>query len=389
MTGESIALIEPLLPESGTRKLEDLAVSVVAAAESLKASLNPLVSRSLGRLVRSMNCYYSNLIEGHRTLPVEIERALNNNFSDDPRQKSLQQEAKAHIAVQELIDNNLDPSPVVSQAYLRWLHRSFCSQLPSELLIITSSDGQRQRTVIGGEYRTGDVIVGSHIPISSQAIPKFLTRFEQAYNPERLSLVRQVIAVAASHHRLLWIHPFYDGNGRVARLFSHAFLKQIGLGNSLWSISRGLSRNVKEYKSLLACADRQRWNALDGRGNLTAKGLNQFCEFFLSTCLDQIQFMSSLLEPHNILMRIELYVAEEVKRKNLLPGSDLLLKQAWWEGELARGRASQITGYGERQARSVLKRLIEAGLLVSDSPKGPVRLSFPLSLVERFFPALY
>jgi len=50
-------------------------------------------------LVRSMNCYYNNLIEGHDTHSVAIDRALGNDFSPDPRQRDLQMEAKAHIEV--------------------------------------------------------------------------------------------------------------------------------------------------------------------------------------------------------------------------------------------------------------------------------------------------
>ena len=51
-----------------------------------------------------MNCYYSNLIEGHYTHPVDIERALKDEYSADPEKRDLQLEAKAHIKVQEWID---------------------------------------------------------------------------------------------------------------------------------------------------------------------------------------------------------------------------------------------------------------------------------------------
>lgn len=44
-----------------------------------------------------MNCYYSNLIEGHDTHPTDIERALKNDYSNDPRKRDLQLVAKAHI----------------------------------------------------------------------------------------------------------------------------------------------------------------------------------------------------------------------------------------------------------------------------------------------------
>ncbi len=51
-----------------------------------------------------MNCYYSNLIEGHDTHPVDIERALKNDYSRDTHKRDLQYEAKAHVTVQEWID---------------------------------------------------------------------------------------------------------------------------------------------------------------------------------------------------------------------------------------------------------------------------------------------
>ena len=62
-------------------------------------------------------------------------------------------------------------------------------------------------------------------------------------------------AAAAAHHRLLWIHPFLDGNGRVARLMSHAMLLDTLESGGVWSIARGLARNVAAYKGHLAACD--------------------------------------------------------------------------------------------------------------------------------------
>jgi Fic family protein len=154
--------------------------------------------------------------------------------------------------------------------------------LPEELLWVENPETGDRREVIAGELRNQGVSVGRHILPNAESVPRFLNRFTEVYRCDRLSRVQQVIAVAASHHRLLWIHPFLDGNGRVTRLLSHAYLKQIGIGNSLWSVSRGLARQVGKYKSLLMAADQQRENDWDGRGNLTAKGLHNFCEFFLA-----------------------------------------------------------------------------------------------------------
>jgi Fic family protein len=385
---ETPSLMEPMLPEEGRRELEDLATDLVGKASSLAASLCPEVRDSIGDLVRSMNCYYSNLIEGHNTHPRDIDRAMKADYSADIKKRELQLEARAHIEVQRMLDLEEITAPT-SPDFLCRIHREFCTRLPDELLWVENPDTGKRINVVPGELRTGDVQVGRHIPPIADALPLFLDRFAKAYAPEQLSKLRRIIAVGASHHRLLWIHPFYDGNGRVTRLFSHAYLRHIGVGNSMWSISRGLARAVEDYKKLLMQADEPRRGDLDGRGSLTTSGLTAFCEFFLKTCIDQVDYMASILEPNELLRRMQLYCEDETHAGRMLKGSFQLLREALLAGSVERGKAGSITGYKERQARIVLNDLVSKGLLVSDTPKSPVRLGFPIDVVDRWFPKLY
>ena len=387
---EKPILMEPLLPAEGNRLLEDLAIELVARAASLAGKISKETVDVVATLVRSMNCYYSNLIEGHNTHPVDIEKALRGEYSQDPIKRNLQLEAFAHIEVQALIDNSaigfVDP---VSKDHILWLHREFCQRLPSELLKNHDPKTGLEITVIPGEFRTGQVVVGNHLAPVAAALSGFLTLFEQRYDPANLSALMRVIAVAASHHRLLWIHPFFDGNGRVARLFSHTFLKAIGIGNGLWSISRGLARNASEYKQRLAAADQWRESDTDGRGSLTERGLVGFCEFFLVTCIDQIKFMENLLEPSTLTERMRLFCYEEIESKRLPRGSFELLRELVLAGAVPRSRVMTITGYQERQCRTITAALISRGLVQSLTPRSELRLAIPHAVVERWFPKLY
>ena len=385
-----VATMEPMLPEEANRDLEDTAFELIARASALAGQIHPIVTRSVGDLVRSMNCYYSNFIEGHNTHPRDIDRALRNDFSKQTKQRELQKEAVAHIEVQRLIDEGRDDrqAPLTS-GYGLWLHREFCSRLPKTMLWVEDPESHRKVRVEPGVLRDGEVAVGDHLPPSAAALPRFLDRFDAAYDPRNLSKIRQVVAVAAAHHRFLWIHPFYDGNGRVARLMSHAMLTRLGIGNSLWSVARGLARNVATYKSLLHEADQTRKGDLDGRGALSEGALVAFCRFFLDAALDQVSYMHSILDPAELLRRIEIYTEEEIRARRLPKGAFSLLREAVLAGEFERGKAASITGYEERAARTVLSALIKRGLLVSVSPKKPVRLGLPLAVVERWFPALY
>jgi len=382
--------MEPMLPEEAAVGLEDGALILVAEANRLAGRVHPILLESVGALVRSMNCYYSNLIEGHDTHPRDIDRALANDFSAEARKRELQQEAVAHIHVQRLIDEGRDPDIWPASAdYARWLHREFCGLLPPEMLAVDNPDTGERLAVTPGDLRDRHVVVGRHVAPAPDELSGFLQRFDRAYASPPLSRLRQIQAVGAVHHRFLWIHPFLDGNGRVARLMSHALLKRLGIGTSLWSVARGLAREEVRYKALLMGADGPREGDRDGRGNLTQRGLVAFCRFFLDRAIDQVRYMDELLAPETLLRRIELHVEEEVRAKRLPKGSYMVLREAALAGEVERGRVPMLTGYEERAARMVTSALLARGLLTSTSHRAPLRLGFPIDVAERWFPRLY
>jgi len=387
---ESIRLMEPLLPPEGTSELDDLVVDLVAKASSFAGMLNPVVSKSVGGVVRSMNCYYSNLIEGHDTHPYDIDRAIAQKYSNEPKKRALQKEALAHISVQKMIDeeNSPDLCPISSE-YGQWIHKEFCEQLPEELLWVENPDTKEKIKVIPGVHRDGAVQVGRHIPPLPENLEVFLHRFNEAYDSERLSKLQRIIAIAASHHRYVWIHPFYDGNGRVVRLMSYAALKKANVGSELWSVARGLARQKEKYKSLLQAADLPRHGDLDGRGTLSQKALIDFCSFFLHICIDQVEYMSKLLDFKLLSARMRIHIEEMTAMKQLPKGSYSLLREALLVGEFERGKVADITGFKDRAAREAMYGLLKKGLLISDTPRGPVRLGFPIDMLERWFPLLY
>ncbi len=382
--------MEPMVPEEASRALDDDILPLVAEANQLAGRIHPILRESIGNLVRSMNCYYSNLIEGHDTHPRDIDRALANDFSSEPKKRDLQKEAVAHIYVQGLIDTGRDPDAwPASAAYAAWLHEEFCSRLPPEMLFVSDEKTGERLEIVPGEWRKRDVQVGRHLPPEYDRLARFMAKFDSAYGSPPLSKTRQIQTVGAVHHRFLWIHPFLDGNGRVARLMSHALLERLGIGTSLWSVARGLARDEARYKGLLAQADGPREGDRDGRGNLTQRGLVEFCKFFLDRSVDQIRFMSGLLEPATLLTRIEIHIEEEVRTKRLQRGSFAVLREAVMNGEVERAKIPALTGFEERTARNVTSALVDRGMLTAATHRAPLRLAFPADVAERWFPNLY
>ena len=388
--GEIVSLMEPLAVSEGSRfrgELVDLAVELAARSAGFRRSLPGGVLEALADLVRSMNCYYSNLIEGHNTHPVDIERALNNEYSTDPRQRNLQLEARAHIEVQRWIDAGGVRGRATTSDGIGEIHRRFCEKLPEALLWVEHPDTGERARIVPGELRRRDVKVGRHVAISPGAVPRFLERFEQVYRG--LGKTDSILAEAAAHHRLVWIHPFLDGNGRVARLMSHAMLLEALDTGAIWSVARGLARNVGVYKDHLAECDLPRRSDLDGRGNLSEEALAHFTRFFLEICLDQVSFMEDLVEPAGLRARILSWADEQVRLSTLPGKAGNVLQAVLYRGELPRGEVGGVLGTSDRHARRVVAALIERRVLVSESPRAPLRIAFPAALASRWMPGLF
>lgn len=386
--------IEPTRPEETPEAITDVIADLSAASARLGKGLHPLTAANLADLVRLMNTYYSNLIEGHNTRPKDIARALEGEFDKDEDRRNLQLEAAAHVRVQVEIDRRTAakslPEPA-SAEFIKWLHLEFYRDAPKEMLLIRGAG--KEFIMVPGAWRSApehDVAVGRHVPPASARVGDFMRYFEERYAFKNLKTAGRIIAMAAAHHRLNFIHPFPDGNGRVSRLMSYAMAQEAGIGaHGLWSVSRGLARGVKapsEYKQMMDLADTPRQGDLDGRGNLSLKALNEFILWFLQVCLDQVKFMESLFELDSLGPRFKTYVEQS---KTLKPEAVRLLEEGLIRGQFERGEAARITGLPDRSARRVLADLTEAGLLGSETPKGQVSLRFPTKSLDILFPRLF
>jgi Fic family protein len=385
--------MEPLLPTARSGQLSELTCDILKAAGQLTGQVHsPLVHERVADLVREMNCYYSNLIEGHKTVPRDIERAMKRDFSHDQTQRDNQQLSLAHIAVEKLMEERLagESVDVYSPDFLCWLHHEFYCRLPAPLHWATTKSGKRYQ-IEPGRLRGFMVDVGKHTPPDFETLPKFLARFHSFYGDKQILETDRLVAIAAAHHRIAWIHPFGDGNGRVIRLHSHALLIRHGIdGHGLWTLSRGLARGRQRYYACLESADQGRRSDLDGRGNLSDAALAEFCVFFLETVLDQVQFMGGLLGLPALRTRVERYFqfqALHLKRyrEEIMKVTRTLVD----EGEIPRSRVRQITGKAATVSVEIIKLGLEEGYFETPSPKGPLRVAFPAKIHEFYFPQLF
>jgi Fic family protein len=388
------ARVEPCFFEDDIpRILADLVSEIQHEASLLGRDLHLDAAAELAELVRVMNCYYSNLIEGHDTRPKDIERALA-GAELDPERRPLALEARAHVLVHRAIDAAHAAGrllPPTSIPFIMWIHRSFYEEMPEEFRMARGRDGE-VIPILPGQFRTQvteDVEVGRHVPPSSAYVADFMAHFERRFAMADQWASTRVIAVASAHHRLNYIHPFLDGNGRVSRLMSHAMCLRAGIGgHGLWSISRGLARGLHdrgEYKRMMDHADTPRRGDLDGRGNLSQAALKDFCEWFLTVMLDQIRFTRAAFRLDTLEERYRRLLRDLGHDKRAEDLTSAVLRF----GQLDRGDVHTVLKTSERTARNVVSRMVQEGFLRSATPKGPLRIAFPLDYRDRLFPNLF
>ena len=377
---------EPLLPQFNLEPLRARSRVVIEQSWKLSASAHPDTIASLRELVREMNSYYSNRIEGQSTHPRNISRALHRDFSDKPDIARLQRVALAHIEAEKELEaisaDDAQNAPPLSAAFVQKAHAALYGRLVEADRLTPENI-----PVEPGQFRTVQVAVGRHEPPPPDALPAFLKRFDEVYVPPG-QLEDTLLIAASAHQRMAWIHPFIDGNGRATRLQTHCALWPINHG--LWSVSRGLARNRDEYYERLDAADAPRQGDLDGRGNLSEKELRRWCEWFIGICEDQVSFMARMFNLDEMKTRIQALITfraaqdKQIRHEAILPLYHLFLA-----GPTSRGEFQQMTGLGERTARSLLSRLIETGLVSSESHTAPVRFAFPLDALQFLLPDLY
>jgi Fic family protein len=392
----TVVSFEPLFPED--RVLEPLlerAANLVSSSQKLLAVQGtPLVAATVPQL-RAMNSYYTNKIEGQHTTPAKIEDALKRDYSADVAERKKQLLAIAHIETETALENDWGTLPIAAlfePARISTLHDRFFSYLPVDERV--TGEGDR---IVPGELRKVDVTVGRHLAPEPGMIEPLLNAWATRYARIRAKEY-QLIGIACSHHRLAWIHPFLDGNGRVARLHSHLALRAADLTHDLWSPLRGLAREHEQYYARLSEADQTRRNDLGGRGNLSQEGLVRFAQFFLDCCLDQVSFMIGMTEFDGIADRL-LDLLRYLDANPWTIGSEksvikpeasaLAMEFVALRRAVTRAEFTQMLGVSDVLARRITRSLLDFGLLTSPSHRSDLSFGLPLKSLRFLFPRLW
>lgn len=172
-------------------------------------TLDPVAVQKLRDYFRLQHIYHSTGIEGNRLDLRETEVVLADGLQINDKPLSDQLEVKDLRAAFDFLESLANTTNPIYEINLRELHR---------LAVLNSADSRP------GEYRKiGVVIQGSeHKPPEPLAVPGLMEDLSRWLNEKKD--IPPLLESAIVHHRLSAIHPFVDGNGRVARLLGNLIL---------------------------------------------------------------------------------------------------------------------------------------------------------------------
>lgn len=203
-------------------------------------ALRPLAPAQVKKLREQLQIemtYHSNAIEGNSLTLRETFLVLQEGMTIKGKPLKDHLEAKDHREALEFLFEVVSGKRVtVSEILIRQFHH----------LVVRETEAEH-----AGKYRTGSVMIAGakHAPPEALEVPPQMQALVRWIRTNQIKL-HQVELAAKTHHRLVHIHPFFDGNGRTARLVMNVLLMQAG-----YPMAIILKNDRKKYYQVLDRAD--------------------------------------------------------------------------------------------------------------------------------------
>lgn len=351
---------------------DDELMELILDVESMRGALNsPALGeetiKSIQEWVKIENSIRSNKIEGNQTTYVEMKEALHGGkFPKDEFKRYKVLETTNHYRAEEFIDDffKREKGPAfLSENLVRESHRILLENIPEKAEGVPNP----------GEYRKKNVrIVDSdHIPPQHLEVPALMSNLIDYCRQAKK--VDFLVSAAIAHHRFAWIHPFGNGNGRSARLFTYAMLKFGGFHfNGMVSLPRAFERDKQDYYGFLAKAD--------------SGDIPSWVKYFLRTLLKELGYWQTRLAGRKLEESVDAFLESLLAQKRIVKNEKKCLKIAFMVGVVSNDFLQKQLGLSRATATRMLTRLEDKKFLERIGKKKGYRLLIgPKSPLIRFF----
>jgi Fic family protein len=323
----------------------------IEAARQVVATLplNEHVLAGLRQSARLISTHYSTQIEGNRLTRVQVEQVLIRHQKIPQRQRD-EKEVKGYYSALEYAESYAADHETITEAFIRKLHA----------LVMAGGDPRRKPT----PYRDGQNVIRNslsgaivYMPPEAADVPKLMKDMVDWINAHTADVPIPVVA-AVAHYQFATIHPYYDGNGRVARLLTNTVLHQHGYGlRGIYNLEEYYARNLREYYAALDVG--QGHNYYMGRAESDISG---WIEYFITGMTASFEAVcEKMRQSAPAGDRSDWIRSLDARQRKVLP-----LFEEW--DEITTSQIAELLKLSPRGARAIAQKWVESGFLAIANP---------------------
>ena len=301
----------------------------------------------LKRLFHLFESVGSARIEGNNTTVAEyIETKIEGETASPREDEGIQEIANIEFAM-GYIEEYIGSGYPINETFLKAIQQ------------IIVQDLGREGDMYAGAYRPANVRIAnsSHCPPESNLVPVYMEELF-SFLRDDASFQFDLIKVALAHHRLVWIHPFNNGNGRTVRLFTYALLLHYKFGVDI------ADRIVNP--TAIFCSDRDRYYQMLSEADSGEEDkLLAWCEYVLSGLKVEIEKVKRLCDYDYVQRRILMPALDQaLEREHITDMEHKILVIAVKKKELQSADLQELFEHKSAATRSAaIKKLVNQGML--------------------------
>lgn len=262
--------------------------------------LSPEAAQDLYQIYLAKGIHATTAIEGNTLTEEEVRQLLEGDVEFPPSKEYLKQEiANVNAAMNYIADNILieqTPTALQTGAIKKYNH-----------MVLDGLDLKPE--VALGEYRSHDVRVASYkgappedLALLMEEMCKWLNGWEE---PAQFKVSLGILKAIIAHVYLAWIHPFGDGNGRIARLLELQILLGVGLPMpTAHLLSNHYNQTRSEYYRYLSITSEKE------------NGLYDFIGYALQGFIDQLEEQVRYIKIQQLVVHWESHVYTQFRNKD-------------------------------------------------------------------------
>ena len=266
-----------------TPSIAQCLIRIEAAKEQvLHLPLTPTVLSSLRETARLYTTHYSTMIEGNALSPLQVEEVLK-HAGHFPGRERDEHEVNGYYAALTQVEQWAAQGVAVSEKMIQTLHALVIADGKTKVKSTPYRDGQN----VIRDGRTRTII---YMPPEAKDVPQLMKGMVDWINNN--DGIPYSLIAGIAHYQFATIHPYYDGNGRVARLLTTLILHLRGYDlKGLYSLEEYYARNLGAYYEAISVGESHNYYRGRAEADIT-KWVEYFVEGMAVSCENILKRMT-------------------------------------------------------------------------------------------------